>query len=155
MSFLSIWIWTYLIWRLNYGTSKQNVLTDYKMIKATWYSSLGWRPLPWLAHHGKPTMIMSPHAEGEKKAPVTLIKQWREREGKGWAAPMLNTSEQKTASTLLGPETCWILETCQHWSLVLHVVKKIPLYTIISILCCWCHITLYLVWGLWKKLLSW
>ena len=26
---------------------------------------------------------MSPYAEGEKQAPVTLIKQWTEREGQG------------------------------------------------------------------------
>jgi len=33
-------------------------------------------------------MIMSPQAEGEI-ASVTLIKQWKEREGKERAAPML------------------------------------------------------------------
>ena len=40
-----------------------------------------WRPLPWLANPGN--QAMSPHAEGEKQAPVTLIKQWKERERRG------------------------------------------------------------------------
>jgi len=47
-----------------------------------WQPAPRWRPLPWLANPGNPAM--SPLTEGEKKqALVTLIKQWKEREGQG------------------------------------------------------------------------
>ena len=44
-----------------------------------WQPAPRWRLLPWLANPGNPAM--SPQLEGEKQAPVTLIKQWKEREG--------------------------------------------------------------------------
>ena len=44
-----------------------------------WQPAPRWRPLSWLANPGNPAM--SPHAEGEKQASVTLIKQWKERRG--------------------------------------------------------------------------
>ena len=47
---------------------------------------------------------MSPHAEGEKQATITLIKQWKEREGQGrgdslQGVPMLkkNANAKKNA----------------------------------------------------------
>ena len=52
---------------------------------------------------------MSPHVEGEKKkqAPVTLIKQWKERKGQGrgdslQGVPMLrkNANTQKTQTKM-------------------------------------------------------
>ena len=46
-----------------------------------WQPAPRWRPLPWLANPGNPAM--SPRAEGKKQAPVTLIKQWKEKEGQG------------------------------------------------------------------------
>ena len=46
-----------------------------------WQPAPRWRPLPWLANPGNPAM--SSHTEGEKQAPVSLIKQWKEREGQG------------------------------------------------------------------------
>jgi len=42
-----------------------------------WLPAPRWRPLSWLANPGNPAM--SPHAEGRKRAPVTLIKQWKEK----------------------------------------------------------------------------
>ena len=38
-----------------------------------------WRPLPWLVNPGSPAM--NPHTEGRKQAPITLIKQWKEKGG--------------------------------------------------------------------------
>ena len=59
-------------------------------------------PDQWLANPGNPAM--SPHAEGEKQAPITLIKQWKEVEGQGrgdslQGVPMLrrNANAQKNA----------------------------------------------------------
>ena len=46
-----------------------------------WQPVPTWRPLPWLANPGNPAM--SPQPEGKRQAPVTLIKQWKEREGQG------------------------------------------------------------------------
>ena len=47
-----------------------------------WQPAPRGRPLPWLANPDNPAM--SPLVEGEKKkAPVTLTKQWKEREGQG------------------------------------------------------------------------
>jgi len=40
-----------------------------------------WRPLPWLANPGNPAMSL--HVKGGKQAPITLIKQWKERQGQG------------------------------------------------------------------------
>ena len=46
-----------------------------------WQPAPRWRPLPWLTNPGNPAM--SPYVEGGKQAPITLIKQWKEREGQG------------------------------------------------------------------------
>ena len=46
-----------------------------------WQPAPRWRTLPWLVNPENPAMC--PHTEGEKQAPVTLIKQWKEREGQG------------------------------------------------------------------------
>ena len=46
-----------------------------------WQPAPRWRLLSWLANPGNPAM--SPHAEGEKQAPITLIKQWKDRGGQG------------------------------------------------------------------------
>jgi len=45
-----------------------------------WQPAPRWRLFPWLANPGNPAM--SPHAEGRKQAPVTLIKQWKEKGGR-------------------------------------------------------------------------
>ena len=71
-----------------------------------WQPAPRWRPLSWLANPGNPAM--SPHVEGEKQAPITLIKQWKERGGGGGVrgggtaskgVPILrrNTNAQKKA----------------------------------------------------------
>jgi len=44
--------------------------------------ALRWRPLSWLANPGN--LAMSTHAERRKQAPITLIKQWKERKGREW-----------------------------------------------------------------------
>ena len=46
-----------------------------------WEPAPRWRPLPWLAIPGNPAI--SPMLKEKKQAPVTLIKQWKEREGQG------------------------------------------------------------------------
>jgi len=46
-----------------------------------WQPATRWRPLPWLANPGNPAM--SPHTEGRKQAPATLIKEWKEKGGTG------------------------------------------------------------------------
>ena len=46
-----------------------------------WQPAPRWRPLPWLANPSNPAM--SPHVEGEKQAPVTLIKQWKKGRERG------------------------------------------------------------------------
>ena len=61
-----------------------------------------WRPLPWLVNPGNPAM--SPHAEGEKQVPVTLIRLWKERgwQGRGdslQGVPTLRRNAQKNAKT--------------------------------------------------------
>ena len=67
-----------------------------------WQPAPRWRLLPWLANPGNPAMI--PHVE--KQAPVTLIRQWKERKGQGrgdslQGVPMLrrNANAQKNANT--------------------------------------------------------
>jgi len=46
-----------------------------------WQSAPRSRPLPWLANPGNPAM--SPHAEGRKQTPITMIKQWKGKGGTG------------------------------------------------------------------------
>ena len=83
-----------------------------------WEPAPTWRPLSWWA-----TQLGAPAWKGEKQAPVTLLKQWKEneRQGRGnslWTkSPPLSKcqcsrktlTEWKTATTPCAPRSCGIL----------------------------------------------
>ena len=53
-----------------------------------WQPGPRWRPLPWLANPGNPAM--SPHMEGRKRTPSTMIKQQKEKGGTGEEKTLLS-----------------------------------------------------------------